>query len=374
MATKGESRMEWQQMLDTLAALPPAEQRSWWLAGLGVLVAMGLAFALEALFFRRSRRVGSWGAVRAVSLLSAPLAVLAVVGPARSVSGMEALAVFYLCLFTVGPLIWFGSHWLVGRSARPALTGSECTGLALSGMAIFALPGVAFFMAESPLREAARSVDERHLPSSGAGPIVYAAQPLQRFVLPVAGRVYVQSLVAPPGIRLQAVEQRRGGVWPVESASFQPDFCVEGDNVHLMWSAREPAPYLRLRWLEPNGRQAQGEFTPDLAEQAAGPQDTMFSVAVRPEGVDPVVPIPRQRAWLQLARPDGSGHTVLLAQWETGEDRRSTCISRGYRRPRWQTEGAIQALNVQFRIGGAGAPLIATFTAEGGSAPAATAR
>ena len=72
----------------------------------------------------------SWLAVRLTSIPVALLTALLVVVPARSTSGMEGLAVFYLLLLAVAPPIWFGAHWLVGRLARPPLSFADSARIA----------------------------------------------------------------------------------------------------------------------------------------------------------------------------------------------------------------------------------------------------
>jgi hypothetical protein len=63
----------------------------------------------------------SWLKVRLSSIPAALVVAAVVVGFARTVSGMEGLAVFYLLLLTVAPVLWFGAHWAVGRLVRPQL-------------------------------------------------------------------------------------------------------------------------------------------------------------------------------------------------------------------------------------------------------------
>jgi hypothetical protein len=58
------------------------------------------------------------------------LAAVLVVIPARSTSGMEGLAVFYLLLLTAAPVFWFGAHWVVARLARPQLSFSDSARIA----------------------------------------------------------------------------------------------------------------------------------------------------------------------------------------------------------------------------------------------------
>jgi hypothetical protein len=72
----------------------------------------------------------SWLKVRLASIPAALLAAVLVVVPARSTSGMEGLAVFYLLLLTAAPVFWFGAHWVVARLARPQLSFADSARIA----------------------------------------------------------------------------------------------------------------------------------------------------------------------------------------------------------------------------------------------------
>jgi hypothetical protein len=73
---------------------------------------------------------GAWLMVRLSSIPIALLVAVLVAVPARSTSGMEGLAVFYLLLLTAAPLFWFGAHWAAGRLARPQLSAADSARIA----------------------------------------------------------------------------------------------------------------------------------------------------------------------------------------------------------------------------------------------------
>lgn len=85
------------------------------------LVGLGFVIRWERRHFVARGLAGSWLMVRLASIPAALLVAAAVVVPARATPGMEGLAVFYLLLLVVAPVLWFGAHWVVGRLARPAL-------------------------------------------------------------------------------------------------------------------------------------------------------------------------------------------------------------------------------------------------------------
>lgn len=348
--------MDWTQMLDTLNAITPAERRQWILATAGVAATVAVLLWLENRIFGRHGRAVSWMAVRIASLLAAPLTFAVLVLPAQAVGGMEGLAVFYLSLFTAAPLLWFGCHTVCGRLATPNFSRNESIALGFSGLAILAVPLTAFFAAQNPLHDAARQIGlRRELPPDNP-PLPYRAEPVTPYSMPGAGLIYTQSLLAEPDIRLQRVEQRVGGYWPAHDTE-HPDFCAHGNDVHLMWSAQEPPPYLRLSWRQSDGRTATAEFTPDMARaDQSTPQ--IFSANFREDGLDPVVPIPRVRMHLVLAKEGLPDYTEMLGNPpEAGEQRTTDCVSVGFERWRHSDGRRIQAVGVLFYLPSGGSPL-----------------
>jgi hypothetical protein len=99
--------------------------------GLAVVVAMIFVLRWERAEFTRAGKGRAWLIVRVATVPITLLTIAAVVLPVRAVSGMEALAVFYLLLFTLAPVLWVGSHWLVGRAVRPALPFIDALQLAV---------------------------------------------------------------------------------------------------------------------------------------------------------------------------------------------------------------------------------------------------
>lgn len=100
----------------------------------GVLVIAAIAALLvyERRRFARQGKQGAWLRVRIAGIPLAVITALSVTLPARAVSGMESLGVFYGLLFTLAPAVWLGGHWIVGRVGRPALAARESLWLALT--------------------------------------------------------------------------------------------------------------------------------------------------------------------------------------------------------------------------------------------------
>ena len=111
-------------------------------SGLMIAFAVVCLVAIVVLLFKERRgyeakgKARSWTRVRLASTAILPLTAAAVVLPARQMSDMGALAVFYGLLFTLAPLLWFGLHWLAGRAVRPALTSGESLQLALAPLIV----------------------------------------------------------------------------------------------------------------------------------------------------------------------------------------------------------------------------------------------
>jgi len=358
--------MDWQQMLDIFARMPPADQQTWLRIAAGLLALMLGLLWLESRYFKSSGRVRSWLAVRLVSVVAALLALAAVVLPARAIGGPAALGVFILTLYTVAPLLWFGSHLMAGRRVEPALTRTESLVLAVSGLAILAIPGTAYFAVESPLYAASREIGERReLPADNL-PLEHKVQPVQRYNLAGVGLIYTQSLLGAPDTRLVRVEQRQSGQWPKDISIAHPIYCTNGNDVHLMWSAQEQPPYLRLHWAQSNGSVVRAEFTPTMALDAAPPPPADFTIGFRPDGVDPIAPIPRERAYLVLTKEGLAPYNQMLGNpREAGEVRTTDCVMTGFQRwtpgPNWQ----VQAIGLTFQLPTGGTPLRSLIEKDG---------
>ncbi|MBP6850292.1 MAG: hypothetical protein KA164_01745 [Rhodoferax sp.] len=349
--------MEWQQMLDTLARLPPDTRNAWLQVASGLAALMLLLLWLESRYFARSKRTGSWAAVRLASLVAGPVAVLLLFLPARAVSGMEALAVFYLSMLTVTPLVWFGAHLWAGRSVHPALSRDESLALAVSGLLILAIPGIAFLQAQRPLQDAARAIGEQRTLPADNPPLEHRIQPVAAYTFPGVGLVFAQSLIGAPDTRLVRIEQRMGGQWPSTPDSAHPQYCTMGNDVHLLWSAQERPPYLRIHWAQSNGAVVRSEFTPDMSQSGKLPP-VPFSADLRPDGLDPVVPIARTRMYLVLHK-DGEepDRRILSNGLEEGEKRSTDCVSKGFTVWRVRAGWELQSAVVQFQPPVSAAPL-----------------
>jgi hypothetical protein len=340
--------MDIDRFLSAILAMPQADQLTFGLLLLAVLAAVSLVLFRERRYFQQRQLAASWLMLRLLGLvLLLPLTVAVILGPARAISGMEALAYFYGALFTVGPLIWFGGHMLFGRLLRPSLSQEQTLFLAASGLLIVCIPATTLIFAEEPLRFALQRGEVRNDQQVSHNQLAHIAQAPRRFSLPGVGVVYTQTLSAGDGMRLEHVEAITGDKWGTKADNPLPTFCRHEDDVHLMWSAGEPTPRLRLHWRQADGKRRQGIFSPDTAAlNVAANED--FAVSFRDNGFDPPAPIPRRRAEAGRLGALKDLYFSHLNQLQPGENPGNDCLMRGYKRFEWQQEGPIRALAIRF--------------------------
>jgi hypothetical protein len=349
------------ELIGAVSALPADTRQDWLVAAAVVVVLMVLVLWLEHRLLRAQGKAGSWLVVRIASLVAGPLAALAVVVPARSVSGMEGLAVFYALLFTVAPLIWLGIHLGLGRLLRPALTAGEGLALSFSGLLLLGLPALAIYQALDPLEKAARHLQDNPRDPGPPQALAHAVQPVHRFQLSLAGEVFAQSLHAPPGLRLVRVDERVGERWEDMTGRDHPRYCLNGADLHLLWSAREGLPHLRLHWIDVDGRRGLAEHRPNLTSA----QGADFKTTFRPDGFELTVPVPRTRVHFALHRnAAGAPNYLAMGNMVQEGERHDGCVMPDYRRAKAAQEGPVMAVMIVFRRPG-DMPSLESFVREG---------
>lgn len=350
------------ELLDWLGALPDAAQIRWYAIAAGVLLAVLLGLFLELRWFARSGRAASWGVLRAVSLLAAVLAVASVAVPVQVVSGPVALAVFYAALLTVAPLIWFGTHLLVGRRLRPGFSTSECVALGVSGLLLMlVLPGGAGLVAEQALQAEVRGIGNTPVVSDDTSPLTHRPGPARRWRLPDGRALWTQHLQASPEVRLGAVQYFANGRWHDTTTQSSPGFCRHGHDLHFAWVPNGPPTVWRLHWLDGAGRAQRSTFHPDpQAFQSAAAEP--FAIAFRSDGFD--LPAPLVLAQVHLARDrtaDGAWRWVALALHpQPGRPPGDTCVLPGTSTPPTPEQPAVQAVGLMLGTQN-GLPSLAAF-------------
>ena len=319
----------------------------WGAVFLAILAGIAWVLRYEKRRFQSLGKGRSWVWMRLLSLPFVLLTALAIVVPARIVSGPEALAVFYIGLFTVGPLSWFGLHWLAGAMVSPRLTRAESNGVAITGLAIVLVPLLVITRLQGPVFTASQQVNERMMARAERVPLGHAAQPLQRFRLGDAGEIFTQSLKAPAGLRVERVDAAFGDDWFDTRNSMHPFFCRQGDDLHLVWTTGARPPALRIYWHDESGGRRQAEFRPDTSQAGSRPAQA-FQIGWRFDGIDLSAPLSRYS--IQLAWPPQAGRLYYrtLDTLQPGENSDENCIMPGYRRVAWRDEGPIAGVILRF--------------------------
>ncbi|TXT30631.1 MAG: hypothetical protein FD131_1614 [Rhodocyclaceae bacterium] len=332
--------------LSSLSKLPLFDKWAWGAVSVAVLAAAGLILFIERRHFAARDKGGSWLSLRLLSLfVLLPVTAGVIVIPSMAISGPEALAYFYLALLILGPLVWFAGHSLCGRLLRPAFSKGESRFMAASGLLILFLPFAAATIAQGPIFLASRGLTESAFQAAPAAALPHATGPVQRFNLPTVGLIYTQSLIAPPGLELERIDRKVGEIWADTATSSRDILCRDQQNVHLMWSAHEPTPVLRLYW-RLNGQRVQADFSPATVGDSAEPRE--FKVSFRPDGIDPPVPIPRSRASIAYFVGPDRLYFNSLNPLQPGETFANDCIMPGYKRVDSEKEGPPQAVALMF--------------------------
>jgi len=298
---------------------------------------------------RRGKGRG-WGWMRLLALPMLAVTAAVIIVPARSISGPEALGYVYIALFTLGPLTWFGLHWLLGAMQSPRLTRGESFGLALTGLAILIVPPMIVGMAQGPIFTASHQMKERGFASADQAPLAHAAMPVQRFRLDAAGEIYTQTLQAPAGIRIERIDSRTGGDWSNTATKMHAYFCRQGEDLHLAWPVGSRLVPLRIHWRDGQGKRYQAEYQVD---DAALPnlQAQDFVVGWRDDGIDLPVPLMRDVVQFGWGEAPDKIHYRSLDMLQPGENFENDCVMAGYRRVAWQQEGPIAGVILRFHPG-----------------------
>lgn len=330
-----------------------------------VSIVVGVVLFLRAekrQFDQRGKGRGwTWMRVLALPMLAATAAVIVL--PARSIAGPEALAAFYIALFTLGPLVWFGLHRLAGALQSPRLTRGESAHLAVSGLAILVVPLLIVGMAQGPIFWASHQAKARGFEQAEQAPLPHTPLPVQRFRLNDAGEIFTQTLRAPAGLRVERVSALVGGHWSDTATMTHAYLCRQGDDLHLVWPVGSTLVPLRIHWRDSQDRRYQAEYRVDDASLAALPAQA-FTVVWRADGIDLPVPLARELVQLGWGKAPDVLHYRSLHMLQPGETFKDDCVMAGYHRVAWQQEGPIAGVILRFNPASPAAPWQAEFQRE----------
>jgi hypothetical protein len=324
---------------------------------LAVLALAGIAFAVvaERRRFVARGKGASWLRLRLSTLPIAALTAAAVLLPARGVGGVEALAVLYGLLLTLGPVFYFGAHVLVGRLLRPALARGEAAGVGLSGLLMVLVPLMLAQMLQPYVFDLMRGVAEQERNFAGEAPLAHRIAAQQRFTLPEIGEVWTEHWQAPAGVTIDHLEiERQGQYQRVDSGSA---WCRSGQDVHVLWRAAAPSPRWRLYWRDQGGTLRRSDWNPQPPAMPA----PAFTPVWRDDGVMLPARIARQIVAIGRTWSDGREQFDSISYLPPGQDYANDCLPLDYR-PESRYPGArLTALAIQLWRSEVGSPARAVF-------------
>jgi hypothetical protein len=279
----------------------PVTYLIWSVMALLAMVAIGLFVRAERRRFAARGLAGPWLRVRLASVPIALLAAGAVWLTARAVRGPEALAAFYLLMFTLGPAIYFGLLWLAGRLTVPALAARDAAGIGVSGLLMVILPAMLASAFAPWVQQGALGVQQAGRDLAAEAPAPHRIVHGGRYALPDIGDVLVEHWQAPPGIRVERIEWELGGQYLQADDGTGSILCRDGDDVHVFRRADDPAPRWRLYWRDATDELQRSDWT---SSPVAAPAQDLLPVWTT-HGFELPVRIPGNLATIERRWPTG---------------------------------------------------------------------
>ena len=330
----------------------------WGVLALGALLTIGLALRAERRRFAARGKAGAWLWVRLASLPIALLAAGAVILLAGTVSGPEALVAFYLLMFTLGPLIYFGLLWLAGLMATPALSVSESAAIGGSGLLIVILPAMLASMASPWVYQMGQGAQQAQRSLATEAPLAHRILNRQRFLLPDIGEVLTEHWQAPPGIKVERVEWELGGQYLQTGDSTGSILCRDGEDFHVFRHATGPAPRWRMYWRDATDNLHRSDWT------STPPEATALASTLIPlwsqDGVAFPVRIPRNFVTVERSWATGRVQQSDAMAGQTPPSPTDTCLPTTYRNH--DAESMVTSLGIRMWLVGAQRMGLTTFS------------
>ncbi len=330
----------------------------WGVLALGALLVIGLAVRAERRRFVARGKAGAWLWVRLASLPIAMLAAGAVILLARAVSGPEALAAFYLLMFSLGPLIYFGLLWLAGRMATPALSASESAAIGGSGLLIVILPALLASMASPWVYQLGQGAQQAQRSLATETPLAHRIQNRQRFLLPDIGEVLTEHWQAPPGVKVERIEWELGGQYLQTGDSTGSILCRDGEDFHVFRLAAGPAPRWRMYWRDAADSLHRSDWT------STPPEATTHASTLTPvwtqDGVAFPVRIPRNFVTVERRWATGRVQQSDALTGQALPSSTDTCLPPTYRNS--DAESVVTSLGIRMWLAGTQRIGLATFS------------
>ncbi len=195
-----------ESLLPNLQRIPEFDLGLWGVIFAGTLAVLAFLIIAEGRQFRRQGLGTPWLKLRIATLPILAVTVAAIAGIIRAsgISGMEALAAAYLTLFTAGPLLYFGLHWLWGRMV--GLRAGASLHIAFSGLLmLLSIPAIGHLL-QPHVSEAGRARAESRINALPRSESPYVVADARRLQTSVGAELWAIHLKAGTGVRLDRLD------------------------------------------------------------------------------------------------------------------------------------------------------------------------
>lgn len=330
----------------------------WSVLALAALLLIGLALRAERRRFAARGKAGAWLWVRLASLPIGLLAAAAVILPTRAVSGPEALAAFYLLMFSLGPVVYFGLHWLAGRMATPALSAGESASIGGSGLLVVILPSLLASMASPWVHHLGLGAQQTQRSLAAETPLAHRILERRRFILPDIGEVLTEHWQAPSGVKVERIERELSGQYLQTGDSTGSILCRDGEDFHVFRLAAGPAPRWRMYWRDAADSLHRSDWTSAPAE--ATTQALALTPVWTQDGFAFPVRIPRNFVTVERRWATGKVLQSNALDGQTLPAPTDTCLPTPYRNR--DAESVVTSLGIRMWLAGAQRIGLATFS------------
>lgn len=308
------------ELILSLQRVPASVLSQWGIVALVALLIIAILIRAEAQHFRQQGQGAAWLKLRIATLPILAISIVAVIGTytATGIKGMEALAVAYLALFSVGPLVHFGLHWLLGKML--GLGRGQTAWIAFSGLLMIGIVPATAGMLMPHLQTASRALSgtgATQVDNAPLAPSPYREIAARHLALPNHEAVWAIHYQASAGIELIRVDvessnYRTTNMLQTETATM----CHRNNDLHLLWPVDRPLPLLHVYWKNPAGVTMLSSWTPQPQASASEPFLVIWETSVLH------LPVAVSRSALSVAweRPEGSPLVRSLREISPGTD------------------------------------------------------
>lgn len=302
------------------------------LYGIEALIALllfGLMLFFERREFKRRGKGRAWGWLRLLLLPITLLCVAAVVLPARALGGPEALGLFYIGLFTFGPLLWFALHWLAGRRLTPQLTRGEALFLGFTPLAFLWAMVMAGHMMQSVIWEVAISMKQSEYKNALLSPSPYSHSSARRYETADGNFTSISWQTNSP-VKVERIDLVREKYTSEDVGHGRSAICQEPGGIRWLRADEDSSARLRVYWRDNEQRLHAVELLPPAMSSAA-----TFAVQwpADPNGFTLPESFPRFSVLIGYTPPEREIQfsNTELESFRPGEDYTMNCFPTGWR-------------------------------------------